>query len=57
MMNGLLREYEENYYILVQLSKCIQISNNDKLLKKLHELKKYLIEEQAKINDFIENRD
>jgi hypothetical protein len=54
-MNGLIREYEENFYILVQLSKCIQISNNDELLTKLYELKHWLVDEQAKINDFIEN--
>ena len=54
-MNGLIREYEENFYILVQLSKCIEISNNDELLTKLYELKYWLIDEQTKINDFIEN--
>jgi hypothetical protein len=55
-MNGLIREYEENFYILVQLSKCIEISNNDELLTKLYELKHWLVDEQTKINDFIENR-
>lgn len=55
-MNGLIREYEENFYILVQLSKCIEISNNEELITRLFNLKQYLIEEQAKINDFIENR-
>lgn len=54
-MNGLIREYEENFYILVQLSKCIEISNNDELLTKLYELKHWLVDEQTKINDFIEN--
>lgn len=54
-MNGLIREYEENFYILVQLSKCIEISNNEELITKLFDLKQYLIKEQSKINDFIEN--
>ena len=53
-MNGLLREYEENQYILVQISKCIEISKNDELLTKLYELKHWLLDEQIKINDFIE---
>ena len=53
-MNGLIREYEENNYILVQLSKCIEVSKNDELLTKLYEIKHWLIEEQAKIDDFME---
>ena len=53
-MNGLIREYEENNYILVQLSKCIEVSKNDELLTKLYELKHWLLDEQAKIDDFME---
>ena len=53
-MNGLIREYEENNYVLVQLSKCIEVSKNDELLTKLYELKHWLLDEQAKIDDFME---
>ena len=53
-MNGLLREYEENNYVLVQISKCIEVSHNDELLERLYELKHWLIDEQAKIDDFME---
>ena len=53
-MNGLIREYEENNYVLVQLSKCIEVSKNDELLTKLYELKHWVLDEQAKIDDFME---
>lgn len=53
-MNGLIREFEENNYVLVQLSKCIEVSTNDELITKLYELKHWLIDEQIKINDFLE---
>jgi hypothetical protein len=52
-MNGLIREYEENQYILIQISKCIEISKNDEIIARLKELKDWLLDEQAKINDFI----
>ena len=53
-MGGLIREYEENNYVLVQLSKCIEVSKNDELLTRLYELKHWLLDEQAKIDDFME---
>ena len=43
-MNGLIREYEENIYVLIQISKCIEVSKNDELLTKLYELKHCLID-------------
>ena len=52
-MSGLIREYEENTYVLIQLSKCIEVTKNDELLTKLYELKHWLIDEQVKVDDFM----
>lgn len=54
MMKNLLKEYDENNYVLVQLSKCIEVSRNDELLIRLYELKHWLLDEQEKIEDIIE---
>ena len=47
----LYKEYEENVYILYQLSKCIEITSNEDILQKLYELKHFIIDEQEKIDD------
>lgn len=52
-MSGLIREYEENTYVLIQLSKCIEVTKNDELLTRLYELKHWLIDEQVKVDDFM----
>lgn len=51
---NLEQEYQENQYILYQLSKCIEMCSNDDLLIRLYELKHYVIDEQEKINDYFE---
>ena len=48
----LYKEYEENVYILYQLSKCIEITSNEDILQKIYELKHFILDEQEKIDDF-----
>lgn len=52
-MNNYQEEYQENVYILYQLSKCIEMTTNNDTLTKLYELKHYIIEEQEKIDDYM----
>lgn len=52
-MNNYWEEYQENVYILYQLSKCIEMTTNNDTLTKLYELKHYIIEEQEKIDDYM----
>ena len=49
----LYKEYEENVYILYQLSKYIEMTTNNDTLTKLYELKHYIIEEQEEIDDYM----
>ncbi len=51
----MMKVYQENTYILYQLSKCIEISTDDDVLSRLYELKHFIINENEKIDDYYMN--
>lgn len=51
----MMKVYQENTYILYQLSKCIEISTDDDVLSRLYELKHFIINENQKIDDYYMN--
>lgn len=51
----MMKVYQENTYILYQLSKCIEISTDDDVLNRLYELKHFIINENEKIDDYYMN--